>query len=68
MRYNDVRDDTNIVEEVIPKYVAAWKEKGMVQENGLFVNWYMPKQGKMVNSPDIGNTAWYVRNHYRHSC
>ena len=58
MRYNDVRDGTNIVEEVLKKYTAAWKSKGMIQENGLFVNWYSPNQDKVQEAPGIGFTAW----------
>jgi hypothetical protein len=58
MRYNDVHDGTKTVEEVIPKYVAAWKEKGMIQENGLMVQWYMPKQDRTMPTADIGLTAW----------
>jgi hypothetical protein len=46
MRYDDVRDGTKIVDEVIPKYVAAWEEKGMTHENGLTVHCYQPKQDR----------------------
>ena len=38
MRYNDVRDGTNIVDDVLKKYTAAWKAKGMIQENGMFAD------------------------------
>jgi hypothetical protein len=58
MRYDDVRDGTKIVDEVIPKYVAAWEEKGMTHENGLTVHCYQPKQDRTVPSADIGFTAW----------
>jgi Linalool dehydratase/isomerase len=60
MRYNDIRDGTNIVEDVLNKYKAAWKSKGMIQENGLFVNWYSPNQDKVQEAPSIGFTAWLV--------
>ncbi|KAF4462881.1 linalool dehydratase-isomerase precursor [Fusarium albosuccineum] len=58
LRYNDIRDKTNISEEVLEKYQAAWKAKGMRQENGLFISWYYPKQDKKKPSRDIGGTAW----------
>jgi hypothetical protein len=58
MRYNDVRDGTNIVEDVLKKYTAAWKEKGMVQEDGLFVDFYSPNQDKVAKAQRIGFTAW----------
>ncbi|KAJ3538368.1 hypothetical protein NM208_g5935 [Fusarium decemcellulare] len=58
LRYNDIRDKTNISEGVLEKYQAAWEAKGMRQENGLFISWYYPKQDKKKPSRDIGNTAW----------
>ena len=58
MRYNDIRDGTNIVEDVLDKYTAAWKSKGMIQENGLFVNWYSPNQDTIKEAPAISFTAW----------
>jgi hypothetical protein len=60
MRYNDCRDGTNVAEEVLSKYSAAWKEKGMTGENGLFISWYAPKQGTKKPATDIGFTAWLV--------
>jgi hypothetical protein len=30
MRYNDVRNGPKIVDEVLEKYTAAWKAKGMI--------------------------------------
>ncbi|CEL11543.1 hypothetical protein ASPCAL14644 [Aspergillus calidoustus] len=38
MKYNDSRDGTNVVKEVLSKYSAAWKEKGMMGDNGLFIS------------------------------
>jgi len=58
MRYNDVRNGTKIVDEVLEKYTAALKAKGMIQENGLFVNWYAPKRGEMRPAASLGFTAW----------
>lgn len=60
MRYNDIRDGTNVAAEVIEKYNTAWEGKGMTQENGLFINWYAPKQDEKKTASDIGFTAWYV--------
>ncbi|KAE8159826.1 hypothetical protein BDV40DRAFT_290574 [Aspergillus tamarii] len=67
MRYNDVRDGTNIVSGVLEKYKAAWDAKGMVQPDGLFVDWLLVKQ--QLSWPpliqfgagpprEIGFTAW----------
>jgi hypothetical protein len=36
MRYNDVRHDTKVVDELLPKYLAAWEEKGMVGPGSLY--------------------------------
>lgn len=46
--------------EVLEKYQAAWKSKGMVQEDGLFYDWYSPKQNRKRPSSDVANTSWYV--------
>lgn len=58
MRYNDVHDGTDVATEVVKKYVAAWEGKGMVQESGLLVQWWSPKQKTMTLTDDIGSTAW----------
>lgn len=58
MRYNDVRDGTNTVEDVLKKYSAAWKGKGMIQENGMFVDLYSPNQDSVKEAKGIGFTAW----------
>lgn len=60
LRYNDLRDKTTLSGEVQEKYVAAWKSKGMVQEDGRFIMWYSPKQDSKTLARDIGSTAWYV--------
>ena len=49
---------SKIVDEVLEKYTAALKAKGMIQENGLFVNWYAPKRGEMRPAASLGFTAW----------
>lgn len=60
MRYNDVRDGTNIATEVLRKYTAAWQEKGMTGSNGLFISWYSPNQDIKKPGLDLGFTAWSV--------
>lgn len=58
MRYNDVRDGKNLVDEVLEKYKAAWDKKGMVTEGGLFVDWWTVKQDQTKVASDVGFTAW----------
>ncbi|GIJ81525.1 hypothetical protein Asppvi_000024 [Aspergillus pseudoviridinutans] len=58
MRYNDIRDGTNVATDLLKKYTAAWEAKGMAQENGLFIQWYSPKQGTRKPASDLGFTAW----------
>ncbi|OQU94056.1 hypothetical protein CLAIMM_00474 [Cladophialophora immunda] len=58
MKYNDSRDGTNKVEEVLTKYKIAWDKKGMVSSNGLFVDFWMVKQNHIVPPTDVGWTAW----------
>ncbi|GMG32151.1 unnamed protein product [Aspergillus oryzae] len=60
MRYNDVRDGTNVATEVLSKYTAAWEAKGMAGPNGLFISWYSPKQDTKRPALDLGFTAWSV--------
>lgn len=58
MRYNDVRNNTSVAEEVVAKYRAAWSKKGLIAENGLFRRWYLVKQQKIFDSTEISHTAW----------
>ncbi|KAI9695668.1 MAG: hypothetical protein M1836_006120 [Candelina mexicana] len=58
MRYNDVRDGTDVAGEVIEKYRKAWDEKGMVAPNGLYVDWWYMNQDKTAAPSDIVFTAW----------
>ncbi len=58
MRYNDLRNGTNQVDEVLEKYKNAWAKKGMASDNGLFREWYRPKQDDMVDGHDVSFTAW----------
>ncbi|KAJ5555594.1 hypothetical protein N7535_008029 [Penicillium sp. DV-2018c] len=57
-RYNDVRNGTRIVDDVLEKYKAAWADKGFIGENGLFRRLYATKQKKTVDADDLGHSAW----------
>lgn len=58
MRYNDIRNNTTVADEVVAKYRAAWAEKGLVAENGLFRRWYLVRQKTAMDSSEISHTAW----------
>jgi hypothetical protein len=60
VRYNDAINSTNIVDDVLSKYKAAWAKKGMLSDNGLFRGWYSPKQDKIVVAEEISHSAWCV--------
>lgn len=60
MRYNDIHDGTDVATQVTRNYAAAWADKGMVQEDGLIVQWWSPKQKTTTKTDDIGSTAWLV--------
>lgn len=60
MRYNDVFNNTNVIDEVLPKYKAAWAKRGMVAENGLFRQHYAPKRDTVFNNDEISHSGWYV--------
>ncbi|KAK4250360.1 hypothetical protein C7999DRAFT_11921 [Corynascus novoguineensis] len=75
MRYNDVRDGTNIVEGVLENYWNAIQQKQMIAPDGLFVDWLFLKQGVTKRAGGLGFTAWagafmnswnseFVRNSY----
>ena len=58
MRLNDVRHKTNVIEGVLEKYLAAWEQKGMVGENGLFKDMWLVKQDFTVPAMDPAFSAW----------
>lgn len=58
MRYNDIRDGTNVTEEVLEKYQAAIEKKGMIPSDGLYVDWLSVRQGTVKNAKAVGFTAW----------
>ncbi|KAJ4184478.1 hypothetical protein NW759_017021 [Fusarium solani] len=58
LRYNDLRENTRVCPEVLRKYKAAWKDKGMVNDDGLFYDWYSPKQDTKKRPTDVSYTSW----------
>jgi hypothetical protein len=54
-RKEDV-DSQRVLNEV-EKYQGAWKQKGIVAQNGLPVDWYRPNQNDMVQPRNIGFAA-----------
>lgn len=60
MGYNDTRDGTHVVDDVLTKYKEAWDQRGMVSSDGLLVDWFMVEQASTLPAKDITFTAWYV--------
>ncbi|KAI9924306.1 hypothetical protein ASPWEDRAFT_29875 [Aspergillus wentii DTO 134E9] len=58
MRYNDVRDGTNVVEDILGKYTAALEKHNMISRNDLYKDWVSVKQGHAAIPKNIGFTAW----------
>ncbi|KAL9487933.1 hypothetical protein ACSS6W_000210 [Trichoderma asperelloides] len=58
MRINDVRDGTQVADDVLAKYKAAWQKKGMMGKDGLLRDAYRIKQDSPFNAFDIGFPAW----------
>jgi len=58
MRYNDVRNGTAVMDDVLPKYMKAWEQKGMVQADGLLTWMWRKRQDSTMNSHDLSLTAW----------
>jgi hypothetical protein len=57
-RYNDVRDGTNVVSDVLQKYEAALKHKGMIGKDGLYASFFALKQGRAIPARQGAHTAW----------
>lgn len=55
-----MRNGTNVVDDVLAKYKAAWAERGFIGENGLFRRFYTTRQKRLVESEEIGHSAWWV--------
>ena len=60
MRYNDIRNGTKVVDEVLRKYKAAWAGGSMFASNGLIVDWYRVNQKNMAQPMSLGFTAWFA--------
>ncbi|KAL7928422.1 hypothetical protein V8C35DRAFT_332989 [Trichoderma chlorosporum] len=58
MRIMDVRNDTQVAQEVLAKYKSAWQKKGMMGKDGLLRDAYRIKQDSPVEALDIGFPAW----------
>ncbi|KAH8820731.1 hypothetical protein F5884DRAFT_866626 [Xylogone sp. PMI_703] len=58
MRYNDSTYGTNVIDEVLPKYKAAWEAKGMFAPNGLMVEFWRVKQDSKVPPRSLDSSAW----------
>ncbi|KAK0890090.1 hypothetical protein LTR91_025513 [Friedmanniomyces endolithicus] len=57
-RYTDVFNGTNMIDEVLPKYKAAWDKRGMMAENGLFRSHYAPRRDVVVDAKEISHSGW----------
>lgn len=57
MRINDVRNGTQVADDVLAKYKAAWQKKGMMGKDGLLRDAYRIKQDSPVDAFDIGFPA-----------
>lgn len=58
MRYNDIRDGTDIVTDVLSKYKPALEKKGMFGKDGLYASFYAVKQQKAIPARHGAHTAW----------
>lgn len=60
VRYNDIKNGTNVVEGVLDKYWEALQEKKMIASDGLFADFLLVKQHVVKPPLGVGWTAWYV--------
>lgn len=58
MRYNDSRDGTNQVQNVLKKYKAALTAKGMIKNDELYGSFYALRQQKAMPARQGTHTAW----------
>ena len=58
MRYNDIRDGTDIVHEVLLKYKSALTKKGMIGEDGMYASFFAVQQKKAMPTMHGAHTAW----------
>ncbi|KAL8707159.1 MAG: hypothetical protein Q9220_007771 [cf. Caloplaca sp. 1 TL-2023] len=59
-RYNDIRNNTHIVDNVLAGYKKAWAKRGMISENGLFRKWYQVNQNNVKDGQEISHSAWIM--------
>lgn len=57
-RYNDIFNNTNIVEDVLTQYKQAWSGRGFVSANGLFRKWYTVRRDRVDDSDELSHSAW----------
>lgn len=58
IRYNDVRNGTHVFDDILPKYLEAWKQKGMLSPDGQIIHMWMVQQDKVVSTPFVVGSAW----------
>ncbi|MCJ1237820.1 hypothetical protein MMC14_005807 [Varicellaria rhodocarpa] len=58
IRYNNSRTGTKHIDDILGKYKAAWKIKGMIAQDGLLVDFWRPKQDDSAPAMDISWSAW----------
>lgn len=58
MRYNDIRDGTDLTTEILTKYKAALTAKGMYGKDGLYASYFAVKQKKSIPARHGAHTAW----------
>lgn len=58
IRYNDVRNKTNLIDGILERYRAAWADKGLISPEGLFTAFWMVKQDHTVQSHNVAAQAW----------
>lgn len=58
MRLNDFRHGTKVVDDVLAKYWPAIQKRGMVSDNGLFVECLSVRRSIPIQARDIAFTAW----------
>ncbi|KAF9873017.1 hypothetical protein CkaCkLH20_09527 [Colletotrichum karsti] len=58
MRYNDVRDNTSVVKEVLAKYEPAVKKHGLIRSDGTYAEWLYLKQGQIEQPKGVQTVAW----------
>lgn len=58
IRYNDIRNGTNLIDSILAKYQSAWEKKGMMSSEGLWTSFWMAKQDFTMGSSNVASQAW----------